>query len=142
MSDGRITGARPGRSIDDVITTEQQKIRDAAERFDRGEFSASELMAVAIDVGNHVQSLREAAMFRAVVAMVDDRTAGRTTVPRWARLATLILLLAVIGGIATADRYETRGAGPNNVQAIVHDKWTGRSWLCAVDGRSCTEYLR
>lgn len=46
-------------------------------------------------------------------------------------VAALLFLLASVG------RYEVHQAGPRNVMAWVHDRWTGTVQLCAPNGSAC-----
>ncbi len=77
--------APPAPTLDQLIQVEQGKIDEAATRFDAGEITMSEFVAVQRDANNLIQSLREQALYEAVVArqpqmgMVDSIFLDRRT---------------------------------------------------------------
>lgn len=77
--------APPAPTLDQLIQHEQGKIDEAATKFDAGEITMSEFVAVQRDAQNSIQSLREQALYEAVVArqpqmgMVDSIFLDRRT---------------------------------------------------------------
>ncbi len=75
----------PAPTLDQLIQAEQGKIDEAATRFDAGEITMSEFVAVQRDAQNLIQSLREQALYEAVTArqpqmgMVDEIFLKRRT---------------------------------------------------------------
>lgn len=77
--------APPTPTLDQLIQHEQGKIDEAATKFDAGEITMSDFVAVQRDANNSIQSLREQALYEAVVArqpqmgMVDSIFLDRRT---------------------------------------------------------------
>lgn len=77
--------APPAPTLDQLIQVEQGKIDEAATKFDAGEITLSDFVAVQRDANNLIQSLREQALYEAVTArmpqmgMVDSMFLDRRT---------------------------------------------------------------